>query len=58
MKTKTPSCLPKNNPNTIPNGTLSSKDPKIILQVKLQHLQTQTMALFQKQHMGLLHVQF
>ena len=26
--TKTPNCLPRNRPNTIPSGTLSSKDEK------------------------------
>ena len=27
-KTKTPNCLPTNNPSTIPSGTLSSSDPR------------------------------
>ena len=28
-KTKTPSCLPTNNPKTIPNGTLSNNDDRV-----------------------------
>ena len=28
-KIKTPSCLPINNPNKIPNGTLFNKEPKV-----------------------------
>ena len=56
-KTKTPNCLPTNNPNKIPSGTLSNKELKDKPSRDTPALAKANRGIYQKLRRDLLHVQ-